>query len=88
MTHLLTPPPLDASSELATLDQAARLTIRLASNLNIAALRFSERQRLARILRRIRTITGNIEDILPQIASAAPDFTKEYSDCSCNVDHS
>lgn len=60
---------LKVAAELAALDQAARLTLRLAEGINVVSLRFSERQRLARILLRLAKIAGEAHDILPQIPS-------------------
>ena len=51
--------------DLATLDQAARLTIRLLERINLASLRFSERQRLARILLRLERVAGEVHDLMP-----------------------
>lgn len=49
---------LDSGLALFLLDQAVRLTIRLAEILDVPALRFSERQRLTRILARLNSISG------------------------------
>ncbi len=56
-------------SDLAALDQSARLTLRLMENLNLGALRFSERQRLSRILLRLESVAGEVHSLLPEIAS-------------------
>lgn len=52
------PRPSDATHSLALLDQAARLTIRLAGGIDRGSLRFSERQRLTRILNRLKVAGG------------------------------
>ena len=63
----LSPTPLyrsEANGELAALDQSARLTIRLIERVNLVSLRFSERQRLARILLRLEKVAGEVHDII------------------------
>lgn len=65
------PAPITPSqqSDLAALDQSARLTLRLVENLNLAALRFGERQRLSRILHRLETVTGEVQSLLIDMGS-------------------
>ena len=58
------------SAELAALDQAARLTVRLVESIDMVSLRFAERQRLARILLRLEKVAGESHDILPLVASS------------------
>ena len=63
-------PSEQVASEIATLDQSARLTIRLLETLNLTDLRFSERQRLTRILLRLEAVAAGVHDLLPVVASA------------------
>ena len=63
-------PSEQAASEIATLDQSARLTIRLLETLNLTDLRFSERQRLTRILLRLEAVAAGVHDLLPVASSA------------------
>ena len=61
---------LKVSAELAALDQAARLTLRLVESIDMVSLCFAERQRLARILLRLAKVAGEAHDILPLVASS------------------
>ena len=70
------------SAELAALDQAARLTLRLVERIDMVSLRFSERQRLAKILLRLERISGEAHDILPLVPSKSDPMVPSRNDSS------
>lgn len=53
--------------DLAIIDRSARLAIWAIARIDMSSLRFSERQRLARILVRLESVAGEAHDVLGQV---------------------
>lgn len=52
------------SLELPTLHQAAQLTLRILATLDLDALRFDDRQRLAPLLIRLEKVAGDVHELI------------------------